>query len=145
MIFMSMVLYRPYTFFGEFSFDTRDTVHWYGVTGGLLFVISTVLRLKRVEKTLQGRWSSLHGFTGLLSLVFAGLHARSRAAVIVPLHYSSYYILVVLAVVSTSGLAFMYLSPSKRIVKTLRLFHGPFVAALCISLAYHVLVKTALI
>jgi hypothetical protein len=145
LIFTSMVLYRPYSLFGGFSVDLKDTVHWYGITGGLLFVSSTVLRLKGVQQMLRGRWLSLHCLAGVLSLVFAALHSRSRAAVIVPLHYSSYFILVLMAVVVVSGLAFSYLSPNKRIVKTLRLFHGPSVAAIYLSLVYHVLVKTALI
>lgn len=145
LLFLSMVLYRPYSPFGDFSVDLKDTVHWYGITGGLLFVSSTVLRLKRVRQTLRERCLSLHCIAGLLSLVFAALHSRSRAAVIVPLHYSSYFILALMAVVVASGLAFRYLSPKGRIVKTLRLFHGPFVVAIYLSMVYHVLVKTALI
>jgi hypothetical protein len=145
LIFTSMVLYRPYSIFGDFSVDLKDAVHWYGIAGGLLFVLSTVLRLKRAKQTLRERWLSLHCLVGGLSLVFAALHSRSRAAVIVPLHYSSYYTLVLMAVVVASGLAFRYLPPNKQIVKTLRLFHGPFVAVIYLSLVYHILVKTALI
>lgn len=145
LLFTSMVLYRPYSFFGDFSVDLKDAVHWYGIAGGLLFMLSTVLRLERFKQALGERWLSLHYLAGGLSLVFAALHSRSRAAVIVPLHYSSYYILVIMAVVVASGLVFRYLSPNKQIVKTLQLFHGPFVAAIYLSLVYHVLVKTGLI
>jgi hypothetical protein len=145
LIFASMVLYRPYRLLGGFSFDPRDAVHWYGIAGGLLFVSSTVLSLKRARQTLHGVWMSLHCLAGVLSFVFAALHSRSRADVIVPLHYSSYYILALMAIVVSSGLTLRYLSPDLRMVKALRLFHGPFVAALYLSLAYHVLVKTALI
>lgn len=145
LLFTSLVLYRPYSIFGGFSVDLKDVVHWYGVSGGLLFMLSTVLRLKRLKQALRKRSLSLHCLAGVLSLIFAALHSRSRAAVIVPLHYPSYYILALMTVVVSSGLAFNYLSPNRRIVKTLRLFHGPFVAALYISLVYHVLVKTALI
>ena len=145
LVFASMVLYRGIGFTGTWSIDWRDTVHWYGILGSVLFAASMALCHRRFRVSLKGGWVNVHCLLGLLSLVFAGLHSRSRAAVILPVHYSSYFILGVMIAIVFSGLLFKYLAPSHPMRRWLRLFHSPLSTALKLALLYHVLTKLAVI
>lgn len=144
LVFVSLVMYRRYSFTGSWSIDLRDVVHWYGIIGATLFASATALSVNRFRRPLGAGWVNAHCPLGLLALVFAALHSRTKAAVILPVHYSSFFTLLVMSVVVVSGLLFRYL-PGRSWHGWLRLLHGPLVASLYLALLYHVLVKLAVI
>ncbi|MBN2334553.1 hypothetical protein JXL21_03265 [Candidatus Bathyarchaeota archaeon] len=145
LVFASMILYRGIRFTGGWSIDWRDTVHWYGIIGAVLFAASMALSHRSFRASLKGNWAKYHCLLGALSLIFAGLHSRSRAAVIFPVHYSSYFILAVMGVTVLSGVLFRVLPPTHPVVRWLRLLHSPLSSALKLALLYHVLTKLAVI
>jgi hypothetical protein len=93
---------------------------------------------------VRGLWSQAHIPLGLLTLVFAVTHSRTKAGVILPVHYSSIYVLVIMGIVVVSGFALRFLRIDRGVVWW-RLVHSGATPALGLVLLHHVLVKLAVI
>lgn len=144
LIYASLVVHRPLTWRGSFSFDVYDLVHWVGVAGALLFLASGVLSNEDVKARLGGAWTRAHCPVSVLALVLAAAHSRTKAGVILPVHYSSLYILALMGLLVISGAGLQFLKDPRHI-RWWRLFHGPATKALGLTLIHHILVKTAVI
>jgi hypothetical protein len=76
--------------------------------------------------------------------VFAAVHAHTKAAVLLPVHYSSLFILVLLGLLVVSGAGLRFIE-TPRYARLWRLVHEPVSAALKLALLHHVLVKLAVL
>ena len=144
LIYASLVAHRPLAWRGSFSFDVYDLFHWVGVAGALLFLASGVLGNEDVRAGLGRLWARAHCPVSVLAFVAAVVHSRTKAGVILPVHYSSLYILVLMGLLVLSGVGLRFLK-DPRYTRWWTLFHGPATKALGLALIHHVLVKTAVI
>lgn len=144
LIYASLVAYRPLTWLGSFSFDVFDLFHWVGVAGALLFLASGVLSNEDVKAKLGEAWARAHCPVSVLALVLAAVHSRNKAGVILPVHYSSLYILALMGLLVLSGVGLRFVN-DPRYIRWWRLLHGPATKALGLALIHHILVKTAVI
>ena len=116
--------------------------HWFGWIGSLALMITSVLSIKRwsiLKKT--SRSVSVHCALGVASLLLVVIHVKSRFFLIRPAHMPSFFTLVLMVVIATSG-SMARIAPGRRFVSSYwRHFHGPVSAAFYISLLYHVLQK----
>lgn len=144
LIYASLVVHRPLTWRGSFSFDVYDLVHWVGVAGALLFLASGVLSNEDIKARLSGAWARAHCPVSVLAFAAAAFHSRTKAGVILPVHYSSLYILVLMGLLVLSGAGLRFVK-DPGYIRWWKLFHGPATKALGLALIYHILVKTAVI
>ena len=144
LIYASLVAHRPLTWRGSFSFDVYDMVHWVGVAGALLFLVSGALSNEEVKAGLGGLWARAHCPVSSLAFTLAAVHSRTKAGVILPVHYSSLYILALMGSLVVSGAALQYIK-DPRFYRWWSLFHGSATKALGLALIHHILVKTAVI
>lgn len=144
LIYASLVAYRPLTWRGSFSFDVYDLVHWVGVAGALLFPASGVLSNEDVKARLGGVWARAHCPVSVLAFVLAAVHSRTKAGVILPVHYSSLYILALMGFLVLSGAGLRFIK-DPRYYRWWKLVHSPTTKALGLALIHHILVKTAVI
>jgi len=144
LIYASLVAYRPLVWRGSWSFDAYDVFHWAGVVGVVLFVASTSMGLDTLKARLPEGWNRVHCPLGVLAFVFAAVHTRTKAAVLLPVHYSSLYILALLGLLVLSGVGLQFIG-DVRYAKWWGLLHDPVSAALKVALLHHVLVKLAVI
>jgi hypothetical protein len=80
-----------------------------------------------------------------VSAALALVHSRTKAAVILPVHYHSYLTLALLVLLAFSG-ALIRLYPGDRWVRRYwRVYHLPFSIAFYVTLFYHVVVKLGVI
>ncbi|MGD2200782.1 MAG: hypothetical protein PVJ38_04000 [Candidatus Bathyarchaeota archaeon] len=142
LLYSSLVAYRPLRYLGAWSLDPYDWVHWAGISGALLFLAVAVSSWRGVWA--KGGWSKVHLLMGVMSLALAALHSRTKAGVILPVHYSSLFILGVMGVVVFSGIALRFFRV-KRGAVWWRLVHGGATPALGLVLVHHILVKLAVI
>jgi hypothetical protein len=144
LVYASLVAYRPLVWRGSWSFDPYDVFHWAGVAGAALFVVSTSMGIDALRARLSTEWARIHCPLGVLAFVFAAVHARTKAAVLLPVHYSSLYILALIGFLMVSGAGLRFVG-DPRYAKWWRLLHDPVSAALKIALLHHILVKLAVI
>ena len=144
LIYASLVAYRPLVWRGSWSFDPYDVFHWAGIVGAALFVVSTAMGLDAIRVRLSAGWARVHCPLGVLAFMFAAVHARTKAAVFLPVHYSSLYLLALMGLLAVSGAGLRFFRGS-RYARLLDLFHDPVSAALKIALLHHILVKLAVI
>jgi len=144
LIYASLVVHRPLTWRGSFSFDVYDLVHWVGVAGALLFLASGVLSNEDIKARLSGAWARAHCPVSVLAFAAAAFHSRTKAGVILPVHYSSLYILALMGLLVLSGAGLRFVK-DPGYIRWWKLFHGPATKALGLALIYHILVKTAVI
>ena len=86
LVYVSLIAYRPLVWRGSWSFDAYDMFHWAGVVGAALFVVSTSMGLDALRVRLSTGWAGVHCPLGVLAFVFAAVHARTKAAVFLPVH-----------------------------------------------------------
>jgi len=144
LIYASLVAHRPLAWRGSFSFDVYHLVHWVGVAGALLFLASGVLSNEEVKAGLGEFWAKAHCPVSVLAFATAAVHSRTKAGVILPVHYSSLYILALMGLLVLSGVG-LRLVKDPRYYRWWSLFHGPATKALGLALIHHILVKTAVI
>jgi len=144
LIYGSLIVHRPLTWRGSFSFDVYDLVHWVGVAGAILFLASAVLSNEDVKAKLGGAWARAHCPLSVLAFVAAAVHSRTKAGVILPVHYSSLYILALMGFLVLSGAGLRFVKDT-RYYRWWKLVHGPSTKALGLALIHHILVKTAVI
>jgi len=143
--FIGLILYRPIKFSANWSIDVEDWLHWAGIIAALVLSVTSVLAVKRFRSTLTGSWLNLHCIGSVVSAALALVHSRTKAAVILPVHYHSYLTLVLLVLLAFSG-ALTRLYPSNRWVRGYwRVYHLPFSIAFYLTLFYHVVVKLGVI
>ena len=144
LIYASLVAHRPLAWRGTFSFDFQDVFHWVGVAGAALFLASGVFGSEEVKAKLGGTLSGAHCPVSALAFAAAAAHSRTKAGVILPVHYSSVYLLALMGALVLSGAGLHYLK-NPRHMRWLWLFHGPATKALGLALVHHILVRTAVI
>jgi hypothetical protein len=145
LVFLGLILYRPFTFSAYWSIDVEDWLHWAGITAALVLSVTSVLAIKRFRSNLTGSWLNLHCIGSVVSASLALVHSRTKAAVILPVHYHSYLTLVLLVLLAISG-ALIRLYPGNRWVRGYwRVYHLPFSIAFYVTLFYHMVVKLGVI
>ena len=144
MIYLALVNYMEYGFAGIWAFDSGDLVHWVGIFGLALFIAASGSSIVQLRQRLGGSWVMVHCGLGLVASILALAHSRTRAAVILPVHYGSYYIAALMALISITG-AVLRFRPESRYRDVFKLLHGPATSALKLTLLHHVLVKMAVI
>lgn len=145
LVFLGLILYRPIQLNIRWSIDFEDWLHWAGIIAALVLSVTSVLAVKRFRGNLTSSWLNLHCIGSVVSAAFALVHSRTRAAVILPVHYHSYLTLVLLVLLAFSG-ALIRLYPGKRWVRRYwRVYHLPFSIAFYVTLFYHVVVKLGVI
>lgn len=145
LIFTGLVLYRPLVFRSNWSIDVKDTLHWAGIVSLGLVSITTVVALKRFRHKITSSWLNIHCISTTASAVLALVHSRTRAGVILPIHYHSYLTLILMVLLALSG-ALIRVYPKSNAVKNYwRVYHMPLSVAFYSTLVYHVLVKMAVI
>lgn len=145
LIFTGLVLFRPIVFRPDWSMDVKDTLHWVGIVSMALVSLTTIIALKRFRHKITSSWLNIHCVSTVISAALALIHSRTRAGVILPIHYHSYLTLILMVLLAISG-AIIRLYPGHESVKKYwRLYHMPLSVAFYATLVYHVLVKMAVI
>jgi len=144
LVYASLVSYRPLVWRGSWSFGSYDVFHWVGIVGAALFAVSMAIGVDAIRARLSTGWAGVHCLLGILAFVFAAVHARTKAAVYLPVHYSSLYILALMGLLAVSGAGLRFIK-DPRYTRWWELFHDPVSAALKIALIHHILVKLAVI
>lgn len=145
LIFTGLVLYRPIVFRSNWSMDIKDTLHWAGIASMLLVSLTTVVALKWFRHKVTKSWLNIHCISTTASAMLAVVHSRSRAGVILPLHYHSYLTLVLMVLLAISGALIRVYPRSDAVKNYIRVYHMPLSVAFYVTLVYHVLVKMAVI
>jgi hypothetical protein len=145
LIFTGLILYRPIVIRSNWSIDVKDTLHWAGIASMVLVSLTTVVALKWFRHKVTNSWLNIHCISTTASAMLAVIHSRTRAGVILPLHYHSYLTLILMILLALSG-ALIRLYPRSHAVKNyIRVYHMPLSLAFYVTLVYHVLVKLAVI
>ena len=142
LVFFSLVVQRgPPNLLGPLRLLPKDTAHWFGWTGAMALMITSMLSIKRWSIMKTGRRVGVHCALGAASLLLVVVHVNSRFFLIRPVHLPSFFTLALMAVVVISG-SIARIAPGRRFVSSYwRHFHGPVSAVFYISLLYHVLQK----
>jgi hypothetical protein len=141
LIYAGLMAYRPLRYIGEWSIDWQDAIHWMGILGAVIIASALLLNYFKI-RLRAGVW--IHCPLGITSFLFALFHSRTKAAVILTVHYASYYILALLGIVVISGGVLRY-QETRRWRLWLKLVHGPTTISMALILMYHILVKLAVI
>jgi hypothetical protein len=141
LIYAGLMAYRPLRYIGEWSIDWQDIIHCMGILG---FVIIASALLLQYLKIRLGTGAWIHCPLGITSFLFALFHSRTKAAVILPVHYTSYYLVILLGIVVASGAVLRY-RETKRWQIWLKVAHGPTTLSMILILMHHILVKLAVI
>ncbi len=145
LVFFGLVLYRPIQFNVGWSLDVEDWLHWVGIAAFSVLSATSVLAVRRYRQNFPLSWLNLHCYGSLASVILALVHSRTRAAVILPVHYHSYLTLALLILLALSG-ALIRFYPSNLLVKRYwRLYHQPLSVAFYVTLVYHMVVKLGVI
>lgn len=145
LIFTGLVLYRPIVFRSNWSMDVKDTLHWAGIVSMGIVSITSIIAMKRFRHKITTSWLNIHCISTTVSAALALIHSRTRAGVILPIHYHSYLTLALMVLLTVSG-ALIRIYPRSDAVKNYwRVYHMPLSVAFYSTLVYHVLVKMAVI
>ena len=145
MVFTGLVLFRPISFRSNWGMNVKDTLHWVGIVSMTLVSVTTVVALKRFRHKVTTSWLNIHCISTTVSAALALIHSRSRAGVILPLHYHSYLTLVLMVLLALSGVLIRLYPESDAVKNYWRVYHMPLSVAFYATLVYHVLVKLAVI
>ncbi len=104
-----------------------------------------MLTQETFKRRLRGAWLRVHCPLGVVSWLAAVLHARTKSGLILPVHYSSYFIVVLITLLTLSGVGLRYVNREGRLRGWWLLLHGPAKGVLGITLLHHVLMKMAVI
>ena len=89
LIFIGLILFRPLHFNPSWSLDVKDWLHWAGITAAAMILVSTVLALRQLRSKITSRWMDVHSLFSVIAAGLAIVHSRTKANVILPVHYSS--------------------------------------------------------
>ena len=145
LMFIGLVLYRPIRFSAAWSIDVEDWLHWAGITAVGVLSVTSVLAVKRFRGNLTGSWLNLHCIGSVISATLALVHSRTKAAVILPIHYHSYLTLALLVLLAFSGVLIRLYPGNQWVRRYWRVYHLPFSVAFYVTLLYHVVVKLGVI
>lgn len=145
LVFTGLVIFRPISYRSNWSIDVKDTLHWAGIVSMGLVSLTTVVALKRFRSRVTSSWLNIHCISTSASAALAVVHSRSRAGVILPIHYHSYLTLVLMVLLAVSGAVIRLYPKSEAVRSYWRVYHMPLSVAFYSTLVYHVLVKLAVI
>jgi hypothetical protein len=145
LVFLGLILFRPVRFNLAWSLDVKDWLHWSGIAAASLLSVSTVLALRLFRHRVTPIWLNIHCLSSAVSAGLALVHSRTKAAVILPVHYHSYLTLGLVLLLAVSG-ALIRLYPDNLYVRRYwRLYHMPLSIGFYVTLLYHVVVKLGVI
>lgn len=145
LVFLGLILFRPLRFNVDWSVDVKDWLHWAGIAAAGTLSVVSILALRRFRYNLTPKWLNIHCIGSVVSAALALVHSRTRAAVILPVHYHSYLTLVLLVLLAVSG-ALIRLYPGNQLVRRYwRVYHLPLSVGFYVTLVYHVVVKLGVI
>ena len=145
LVFTGLVLFRPIVYRAGWSFDIKDTLHWAGIAAMFLVSLTSIVALKQFRHRVTSSWLNIHCFSTVTSSALAIIHSRTRAGVILPIHYHSYLTLTLMILLTISGAAIRFYPQSEAVRRYWGVYHMPLSVAFYATLAYHVLVKLAVI
>ena len=145
LIFLGLVLFRPLRFNADWSLDVKDWLHWAGIISLVLLSGASVLALSRFRYNVTPLWLNIHCLSSATSVGLALVHSRTRAAVILPMHYHSFLSLGLLIVLAFSGALIRLYPGSVQAWKYWRIFHLPLSVGFYVTLLYHVVLKLGVI
>ena len=145
LVFLGLILFRPIRFNTDWSLDVKDWLHWAGIAAAGILSVASLLALRHFRHNLTPMWLNIHCIGSVVSAALALVHSRTRADVILPVHYHSYLTLVLLVLLAISG-ALIRLYPSNGLVRRYwRVYHMPLSVGFYVTLVYHVVVKLGVI
>ena len=145
LVFFGLILFRPLSFNPDWSLDVKDWLHWAGIAALILLSGASLLALRQFRHNVTSLWLDIHCISSATSAGLALVHSRTRAAVILPVHYHSFLTLGLLLVLALSG-ALIRLYPGRpHVRKYWRIFHLPLSVSFYFTLIYHVVVKLGVI
>ncbi|MEM4406613.1 MAG: hypothetical protein QXT73_04515 [Candidatus Methanomethylicaceae archaeon] len=123
----------------------KDTAHWFGWLGFLIFAASTSYSaLKRGFPESIKTWLSVHCITGTASIVLVALHILNKIQSPRPGYFLSFFALILMIVIVVSGILGRYLK-AKIIKDYWRTLHIPLTILFYFTLAFHILEKMNLL
>ena len=141
LIFIGLILFRPLHFNPSWSLDVKDWLHWAGITAAAMILVSTVLALRQLRSKITSRWMDVHSLFSVIAAGLAIVHSRTKANVILPVHYSSYLMLGLVILLAVSGALIRLYPKSTQVQKYWRMYHLPLSTAFFVTLVYHVVLK----
>jgi hypothetical protein len=145
LVFIGLILFRPLYFNASWSLDVKDWLHWAGITAATMILVSTVLALRQLRGKITTRWMDIHSLFSVIAAGLALIHSRTKANVILPVHYSSYLMLGLVILLAVSGVLIRLYPRSPQVQKYWRIYHLPLSTAFFVTLVYHVVVKLGVI
>ncbi len=145
LIFTGLILFRPIRFNAAWSLDVKDLLHWAGITAATMILASTLLALRQFRRKITSHWMDVHSVFSVIAAGLALIHSRTKANVILPVHYSSYLMLGLVLILAVSGALIRLYPRSPRVQKYWRMYHLPISTAFFVTLIYHVVVKLGVI
>jgi len=145
LVFFGLILFRPLIFNPDWSLDVKDWLHWAGIAALILLSGASLLAFRKFRYNVTPRWLDVHCISSAASAGLALVHSRTRAAVILPVHYHSFLTLGLLLVLALSGALIRLYPGSPQVQKYWRLFHLPLSGSFYVTLLYHVVVKLGVI
>lgn len=143
-IFLGLIIYRPLKLNLDWSIDLRDWLHWAGIVAFTIFSITSIIALKTFRISVSD-WLNIHCVGSTFSLALALIHSRTKGGVILPVHYHSYFTLLLIVVLTISGIMIRFYPNLVNLRKYWLLFHLPLSVGFYITLFYHILVKLGVI
>jgi len=145
LVFFGLILFRPLSLNPDWSLDIMDWLHWAGIAALILLSGASLLALKWFRQKVTYHWLDLHCLSSAASAGLALVHSRTRAAVILPIHYHSFLTLGLLLVLALSGALIRLYPGSFHVRKYWRIFHLPLSVGFYVTFLYHVVVKLGVI
>ncbi len=141
LIFTGLVLFRPITLRPNWSIDIKDTLHWAGIASMIIVALASIITLKNIRKKAKTTWLNTHCTATAASTLLALIHSRTRAGIILPIHYHSYITLTLMILLTISGIIIRTYPKSESVKKNLIPYHMPLTTAFFLTLTYHILAK----
>ena len=145
LVFFGLILFRPLSLNPDWSLDVKDWLHWAGIAALILLTGASLLALKQFRQNVTPLWLDIHCLSSAASAGLALVHSRTRAAVILPVHYHSFLTLGLLLLLALSGALIRLYPGSSQVRKYWRIFHMPLSVGFYVTVLYHVVVKLGVI
>jgi hypothetical protein len=130
---------------GPYRVFPRDTAHWFGWAGFLVFAGSaSYSALKRGFPRNIKTWLLIHCVTGTLSLIVVAFHIINKIQAPRPGYFISFFAFFLMAVIVIGGIAGRYVK-AKIIKDYWRTLHTPLTIIFCFTLAFHILEKMGIL
>ncbi|MEM1581068.1 MAG: hypothetical protein QXK89_00945 [Candidatus Bathyarchaeia archaeon] len=130
---------------GPYRLFPRDTAHWFGWAGFLVFAVSAFYSaLKRGFPMNIKTWLFVHCITGTFSIVLVAFHVINKVQFLRPGYFISFFAYLLMAVIVVSGILGRYVK-AKFIKDYWRTLHIPLTILFYFTLAFHILEKMNLL